>query len=301
MAETPLVSVVIATYNRASLLGETLESVLAQRFQNFELIVVDDGSTDGTAKLVQFYGRKIRYFRQENRGAAAARNLGVGQARAPWIAVQDSDDLSMPDHLLTLYDYVKRHPACGMVFANGCYLEGPEHNREAIIPGAKARKLAARGVRLDDLFEKSIVRLQAALISKAAFQAVGGMDESFAICHDLDLFLRLCMKFPVGYVDRIVFRYRKHQGNISRNEETRLLENIRVIEAFMRDFPEAKAMLGKKRVARRLAYRYYRLAKGRWKKKQFAGARQAIGAAISTCPFSLKYRYFGFRWRFGEG
>lgn len=301
MAETPLVSVVIATYNRARLLGETLESVLAQRFQNFELIIVDDGSTDGTAKLAQSYGQKIRYFRQENRGAAAARNLGVSQARAPWIAVQDSDDLSTLDHLLTLYDYVKGHPACGMVFANGCYLEGPEHNRQTIIPAAKSRKLAARGVRLDDLFEKSIVRLQAALISKAAFEAIGGMDESFAICHDLDLFLRLYMKFPVGYVDQIVFRYRKHQGNISRNEETRLLENIRVIEAFMRDFPEAKDLLGEKRVARRLAYRYYRLAKGRWKKKQWPGARQAIGKAVSFCPFSAKYRYYDLRWRISGG
>lgn len=300
MSENPLVSVVIATYNRAALLGETLESVRGQSFQDFEIIVVDDGSTDDTPKLAQSYGQKIRYFRQENRGAAAARNLGFRQARAPWIAVQDSDDLSLPDHLRTLYDYVKAHPDCGMVFANGCYLEGAEHDRETIIPAVKSRRLAAQGVLLRDLFEKSIVRLQAALISKAAFEAVGGMNESFAICHDLDLFLRLTLNFPVGYVDRVVFRYRKHQGNISRNEETRLLENIRVIETLMRDFPQAEMMLGPKRIARRLAYRYYRLAKGRWKRQQFAAARQAIRAALSSCPLSLKYRYYDFRWRFGE-
>ncbi len=297
MSESPLISVVIATYNRAALLGETLESVLRQSFKDFEIVVVDDGSTDDTPKLAQSYGHAIRYFRQENRGAAAARNLGFRLARAPWIAVQDSDDLSTPDHLQTLYDYVKRHPDCGMVFANGGYLEGPEHNRQTIIPAAKSRKLAARRVRLRDLFEKSIVRLQAALISKTAFEAVGGMNESFVICHDLDLFLRLTLNFPVGYVDRVVFRYRKHQGNISRHEEIRLLENIRVIEALMRDFPQARVALGPKRVARRLAYRYYRLAKGRWKRKQLPGARQAIGRAVLFCPFSAKYRYYDLRWR----
>ncbi len=300
MSETPLVSVVIATYNRAAFLGETLESVCGQSFKDFEIILVDDGSTDDTPKLAQFYGHAIRYVRQDNRGAAAARNLGVKQARAPWIAVQDSDDLSTPDHLWTLYEYARSHPDCGMVFANGCYLEGPEHRRETIIPAAKSRKLAARGVLLRDLFERSIARLQAALISKAAFETVGGMNESFAICHDLDLFLRLTMNFPVGYVDRVVFRYRKHQGNISRNEETRLLENIRVIETFLQDFPQARAILGPGRVARRIGYRYYRLAKGRWKRKQFIAARQAIGAAVSSCPFSLKYRYYDFRWRAGE-
>jgi glycosyltransferase involved in cell wall biosynthesis len=297
---TPLISVVIATYNRAPLLRETIESVCGQRFEDFEIILVDDGSTDETPKLAQSYGEKIRYFRQENRGAAAARNFGFKQARAPWIAVQDSDDLSTPDHLAILYRYVENHPDCGMVFANGCYLEGPEHNRQTIIPAARSRKLAAQGVLLRDLFEKSIVRLQAALISKAAFEAVGGMNDSLVICHDLDLFLRLMLQFPVGYVDRIVFRYRKHQGNISGNEEIRLLENIGVIEGLIRDYPQAETILGPGRVARRLAYRYYRLAKGRWKRKQFAAARQAIAAAVSYCPLSLKYRYYDLRWRAAE-
>jgi glycosyltransferase involved in cell wall biosynthesis len=301
MSKTPVVSVVIATYNRAHLLEETLESVLGQRLENYEVIVVDDGSTDETPKIVESFAEKIRYYRQENRGAAAARNLGVRQARAPWIAIQDSDDLSTPDHLQALYEYVESHPTCAMVFANGSYLEGREHNRDTIIPLQKSRRLAMEGVGLIDLFEKSIVRLQAALISKAAFDAVGGMDESLRVCHDLDLFLRIYMSAPVAYLDRVVFRYRKHQGNISRNEELRLVENIRIIETFMRDFPAAKDILGAKRVARRLAYRYYRLAKGRWQRKQFAGAREAIGAALSSRPYSLKYRYYQLRWRAGEG
>jgi glycosyltransferase involved in cell wall biosynthesis len=180
MSEVPTVSVVIATYNRERFLRETIESVLQQHFQDFELIVVDDGSTDGTRALLQSYPSRVSCLYQENRGPSAARNLGVRHARAPWIAFQDSDDLSKPDHLSTLCAYAAEHPECGLVFANGAYLGGPFRNRETIIPEAKSQRLANDGVRLVDLFEKSLVRLQASLISKAAYLAAlsGGLSRS---------------------------------------------------------------------------------------------------------------------------
>ena len=93
MSEVPRVSVVIATYNRATFLPETIDSVLQQNFKDFELIVVDDGSTDGTRTLLQSYAPRLSYLYQENRGPSAARNLGVRHAKAPWIAFQDSDEI----------------------------------------------------------------------------------------------------------------------------------------------------------------------------------------------------------------
>jgi glycosyltransferase involved in cell wall biosynthesis len=238
----------------------------------------------------------VRYLYQENRGPSAARNLGVRHARAPWIAFQDSDDLSKPDHLETLYTYANEHPKCDMVFANGAYLGGPFRNRETIIPWAKSRRLANHGVRLVDLFDKSVVRLQASLISKAAYCAVGGHDESLRICMDLDLSFRLFMSFPVVYIDRVVFLYRRHQGNIRQNEELRLTENIRVIQKLVEQFPAVQRELGARRIAERISYRYYRLAKGRWKRGQRDGAREAIQEATSLCPFSLKYRFYQLHW-----
>jgi len=240
MSEIPKVSVVIATYNRASFLAETIDSVLQQRFQDYELIVVDDGSTDQTRTLVESYGSRIRYLYHENRGPSAARNLAVRHARAPWIAFQDSDDLTEPNHLETLYAYANEHPRCGMVFANGAYLSGAQSKRGTIIPMAKSHRLATNGVRLVDLFEKSIVRLQASLISREAYDLVGGHDESLRICMDLDLSFRLLMNYPVAYVDRVVFWYRFHEGNIGKNEELRLTENIRVIKKLLEQFPESK-------------------------------------------------------------
>lgn len=296
LGRAPSVSVVIATYNRARFLPQTIESILQQRFQDFELIVVDDGSTDGTQQVLKSYGDRIQYFYQENSGPSAARNLGIRHARGRWISIQDSDDLSTPDHLEILFGFAAKHPECGMVFANGAYLGGPEHNRDTIIPLNKSHRLAQNGVRLVDLFDKSIVRLQAALIPKQSLEAIGGHDESLRVCMDLDLAFRLFMRYPVVYLDKVVFLYRKHEGNIGRDQELRLLENIRVIEKLVREFPRAREILGWERIARRTAYRYYRLAKGRWKGGDREAAREAIHQAISLCPLSLKYRLYQLRW-----
>ena len=292
----PKVSIVIATYNRAHLLPATLESIFAQRFQEFELVVVDDGSTDDTREVLQPFDSRLRYIYQENRGPSSARNLGVQHARSSWISIQDSDDLCAPNHLETLYGFVEHHPGCGMVFANGAYLRGPEHNRETIVPAAKSRQLQERGVQIGDLFEKSIVRLQAALISRTAYDALGGHDESLRICMDLDLAFRLLMNYPVAYLDQVVFLYRKHDGNTGRNEELRLTENIRVIQKLMHDFSGVKDVIDERKIARRLAYRYYRLAKGRWKNGQQVDARQALQEAVKLCPANLKYRLYQMRW-----
>src|SRR3990172_1983562 len=202
MPDIPAVSVVIATYNRSRFLPETIDSVLGQKWQDFELIVVDDGSTDDTRQVIESYGSKVKYYYQENRGPSAARNLGVRNASGDWIAIQDSDDLATPDYLATLYGYAREHSDCGLVFANGAYLGGPEHSRHTIIPRDKSQRLAREGVRLADLFEKSIVRLQAALIRRSCYDAVGGHDESLRICMDLVLSFRLFMAYPVSYIDR---------------------------------------------------------------------------------------------------
>jgi hypothetical protein len=112
----------------------------------------------------------------------------------------------------------------------------------------------------------------------------------------LDLSFRLLMNYPVAYLDRVVFWYRFHEGNIGKNEELRLTENIRVIKKLLEQFPGAQRELGARRVAKRISYRYYRLAKKRWHNGRRDNAREAIRESISLRPFSLKYRLYQLRW-----
>lgn len=296
LTKRPAISVVIATYNRAGLIQETIDSVFRQTFRDFEVLVVDDGSTDDTEQVLKTYGDRLQYFRQENRGASAARNLGVRHARADWISIQDSDDICAPDHLETLWGAVQKRPDTGMVFANGAYLDDPGPKGKLIIPQGKSKRMAEKGVALSDLFMTSIVRLQAALLSKRAFLEIGGLDEELQICMDLDLAFRYFIRFPVIYLDKVVFFYRRHQGNIGRDQELRLLENLRVIEKLVKEFPPATEILGRRRINRRKAYRYYRLAKSRRKSGEHKRATEAIKLAIALRPGFLKYRVYKLWW-----
>lgn len=293
--ETPLISVVIPTYNRRRYIVESLESVLDQSFRDFEILVVDDGSTDGTEEVLRPYADRIRYMRQDNRGAAAARNLGVRCARGSYIAFMDSDDLAAPHHLERLYEFLARHSGYAMAVGNGAYLEGKFHDRSTVIPPRKAKKLVEKGVSVRDLFDGRVIRLQGTMSRKAALEEIGLLDEWFRLSYDLDLALRLAKKYPIGFVNEIVYLYRKHGGNISSDDELRSRENLRALEKLRADYPEALDLIGRRAFFRLVAHRYYRLAKALAGKGDAGGAREAIRQAVSLRPLSLKYRLYQFR------
>ncbi|MBL8266085.1 glycosyltransferase family A protein [Steroidobacter sp.] len=122
---SPLVSVIIPTYNRAALLCETVDSVLAQTYPNIEIIVIDDGSTDDTTEAIQKYGDRVRYTRRANAGVNAARNLGIKQARGEFIALLDSDDLWAPYKLELQVQLLRFFTDVGFTFSNFLIFRGP--------------------------------------------------------------------------------------------------------------------------------------------------------------------------------
>ena len=122
-AALPSVSVIIPTYNCAAFLDESLGSVLPQVQADGEVVVVDDGSTDDTTRVLGGYGERIRVVRIEHGGLAAARNAGLDAARGEWIAFHDADDVALPDRLAFQRAFVARDPACDGVFANGARVD----------------------------------------------------------------------------------------------------------------------------------------------------------------------------------
>lgn len=294
--DSPLISVIIPTYNRRGYIVESVESVLRQSFSDFEILVVDDGSIDGTEEAVRPYADRIRYLRQENRGAAAARNRGIREALGRYIAFMDSDDLSAPHHLQALHDFLARNSNFAMVIGNGAYLGGKFHNRSTVISPEKAKRLAEKGVSVRDLFDGRVVRMQGTMSRKAALEEIGLLDEWFRLSYDLDIALRLVQRYRIGFVNEVVYLYRKHGSNISADDELRSRENLRALEKLQRDYPDAVELIGRRGFYRMVAHRYYRLAKALAMKGDGPGAREAIGLAAALQPLSLKYRLYQLRW-----
>jgi glycosyltransferase involved in cell wall biosynthesis len=195
----PQVSVIIPVYNRRAMVREAVDSVLAQTAASFELIVVDDGSTDGTgedlAQLAVGRGETIRIEHTENRGPAAARNRGVATARAPLVAFLDSDDLWAPEKLERHLEFMRANPCCAISQTNETWIR----NERRVNPGMRHRKRA--GDFFVDSLRTCLVSPSAVLMRKQLFDSIGGFDEDMRAAEDYDLWLRIQVEHEIGLLD----------------------------------------------------------------------------------------------------
>jgi glycosyltransferase involved in cell wall biosynthesis len=207
------VSVIIPTYNRRAMVREAIDSVLANRGASFELIVVDDGSTDGSAEeLSRLYCERemVRVERTANRGPAAARNCGVALARAPLIAFIDSDDLWSAEKLSRHLDFMRANPECEISQTNEIWMR----DGRRVNPGARHRK------RSGDFFVESLrtclISPSAVMMRTSLFKSIGGFDESMRAAEDYDLWLRILIDHEVGLLDEpLVTRRGGHRDQLS--------------------------------------------------------------------------------------
>src|SRR5215467_5773470 len=191
---SPLVSVIIPTYNRWPMVGEAVESVLNQTFRDFELIVIDDGSTDGSAKELQKYGSHVRLVSQSTTGVAAARNYGVIMSKAPYLAFLDSDDLWRPRKLEVQTAFMLEHRENQICQTEEIWLR----NGMRVNPKARHRKPSG------DIFKQSLelclVSPSAVMMTRELFEKVGRFDESLPVCEDYDLWLRIAIYHEVPLI-----------------------------------------------------------------------------------------------------
>lgn len=243
--QLPLVSVVIPTYNSAQYLPETIESVLSQSWQDFEIIIVDDGSTDNTQEVVgAFNSNKIRYMRQENSGGPSRpRNVGIHRARGKYIALFDSDDLMSRNKLDEAVAFLERYSDLGLLFANfevcnergdnfpGTFLD--ELQTFWDLPKQQVgekRFIIESAVAYEKLFCQNFIGTSGTVIPKAVFLSVGGFDESIAGPEDRDMWLRISRRYVIGYLDIVGHRYRRRDtGIMGRGEGVLAPYRIRVM------------------------------------------------------------------------
>ena len=244
------VSVIIPAYNGDRFIAEAIDSVLHQTYQNYEIIVVDDGSTDNTAQVVRQYGKAVRYLSQRNQGVAASRNLGLAAALGDYIAFLDQDDVFLPHKLSTQVELMDRSDDLGIVNSGWqiCTMEKIDFHRQvetAVKPWSRIPDLSPA-----NLIVWKPVFLGAMLFRRTWLEKIGGFDRTLEQTPDVDLVLRLAaIGCPAAWVEQITVKYRQHAANASKNTllQTQELNQI-TANFFARPIPpELKTLEGRSR------------------------------------------------------
>jgi glycosyltransferase involved in cell wall biosynthesis len=208
----PCISVVIPTYNRCEFLKEAIDSVRSQNFADFEIIVVDDGSTDKTRGLLSAYGDQIITVYQENKGVSAARNAGISIATGTYIAFLDSDDMWLPEKLSCQVDFFVSHPEVVICQTDEIWI------RNGVRVNPKNRHKKPSGMIFQPSLQLCLVSPSAVMIQKSLFAKVGLFNEAFPACEDYDLWLRIGLYYPIHLIDRqLVVKRGGHDDQLSRN------------------------------------------------------------------------------------
>jgi glycosyltransferase involved in cell wall biosynthesis len=276
------ISVVIPVHNHAGFVPEALESVFRQRLQPREVIVVDDGSTDGTGEVLRRYAGRIRSLRQVNRGVAAARNAGAAAASGELLAFLDADDVWHASKLERQVARFIADPQLGLVH---CGVE--EVNAEGHLLSTRVDGMDGWVSREMLLFRRGVILGggSAAVIPRAVFEDVGGFDEILSTSADWDLYYRIAVRYRVGFVSEALVQYRVHGGNMHRNVHAMATD---MLTAYAKAFSEADPDLGRLRrsaygrLHSMLAGSYFRAGDYHW------FVRHAL-ASVTTRPEQIGY------------
>jgi len=211
-----MISVIIPTYNRSQFLAEAVESVLAQsvfqsRKYSFEIIIIDDGSTDDTRKVVERFSGPINYYCQPHQGVSRARNHGLEKAKGEFIAFLDSDDLWLPEKIKLQMNVMENLP-----HLMGCTTEEIWLRRgKSVNPREKHRKYS--GWIFPHALPLCILSLSASLFRRQVFEEIGTFDESLPACEDYDFSLRYSLRYPLHLIDRpLIIKRGGHHDQLSR-------------------------------------------------------------------------------------
>jgi len=206
----PFFSVIIPVFNRYQIVKHAIDSALDQTFQDFELIVVDDGSTDGSPALEKEYHGRIVYIRQEHAGVSSARNAGLSIASSPYIAFLDSDDRWIPVKLERHAIYLREHPLVKIHQSNEAWIR---NGRRA---NPRLKHLKKEGRIFADSLKLCLISPSAVVMSRRLFDQYGQFDPELPVCEDYDLWLRITLEEWVGLLsEQLVIKYGGHQDQLS--------------------------------------------------------------------------------------
>jgi glycosyltransferase involved in cell wall biosynthesis len=276
---SPAVSVVIATYDHARFVVDAVRSVADQTFEDHEIIVADDGSTDGTADVLRATGVPMRYLTLPHRGVSAARNAAIAAATGRYVAFLDADDLWLPDKLATQVAVLDLRPEVGLVYADALIFDetsgtscGTHADR---FPHPSGRVLA-------DLLFANVVPSPTAVVRRAALDRSGLFDETLTGSEDWDLWLRIAREWDFYCVPRPLATYRMHGGNAHRNTERMKRHQHLVLARALADPSLPAEIVRHARAA--MASLHIDFGRIYFHQRDFSGARAELLRAVRTRP-----------------
>jgi glycosyltransferase involved in cell wall biosynthesis len=224
------ISVVIPVFNARETISPAIESALEQTYPPLEVIVVDDGSTDGTGELVTTrYGDGIRYLRQSNKGVSVARNYGVTEARGSWLAFLDSDDVWLANKLEVQVKTIRERPECDVVL---CEVDFVDVNDQVVRTSCRNADCSSRKNYLNSIIKNPMLLPSTMVVRKDKFFEYGMFDESLITAEDLDSHLRLAVNCDIFVVEKPLVRYLKSERGLSALKRT-YGDYVYVIERFV--------------------------------------------------------------------
>ena len=274
------VSIIIPTFNRRDYITIALDSVLAQTYKDYEIIIIDDGSSDDTKEVLKPYQDKIRYFYHDNKGIPATRNRGIREAHGDYIALLDSDDYWLPEKLERQMDCFKKNPHYGMVATRCSSITQDGRFREKNRPGKS-------GWILNDLFKANFIRTSSAMIKKECFEKAGFFDESLPMYEEVDLWLRIAKHYPIGFINTPLTVYIDNPQGVSTNSLAGRLLRQKVLEKNY-----LKECIPLDLYRKRVASNYYSIGKHYLHQGAKSEGKKYFKQSINLHPLNLKSLFY---------
>ncbi len=226
MSKSVKVSVVIPTYNSAEYLSEAIDSVLSQSYDNWEILIVDDGSTDNTRDIIKKYDNSIKYYYKKNEGVSKARNFGIEKAQGKYVAFLDSDDYWEVDKLERQVASLENENISG----RACYSSFTLFEGGFNIVGV--RKSERYSSALEDLMLQCNVvgTPSTVIVERSLFDNVGGFDPALSLCADWEMWIRLATVTEFIYIEEPLIKYRLHESNMSNNATLLEEDTLKLLE-----------------------------------------------------------------------
>jgi len=297
------VSVVIPTFNCAQFIIEAIESVLNQTYKNYEIIVVNDGSTDNTEEVLSSYLKKIKYIRQENGGPSKARNNGINNSKGEYIAFLDADDIWLPTKLKYQLDFFEKCSDISVVISNFFYF-GEETLKSATgferrphiwnIPYygvEKGYNIFKRNI-FQDIIMETFIHTSTVIVRKSCFKKVGPFDERI-LAEDWQMWLRLAKAFKFGFIDKPLVNVRIYKESTSRSlcHEDSINHGINMIK-YLREWIPMLSIKDRLLIRKCLGRYYFDLAYQKFCEYDLIKARPQFLHSIKNIPYFKPFIYY---------